>query len=292
MTKWTTCRRFFTGPTALIALLVAGCGRAGSPFAALDGEVGRIDLPWPQHRTIALRFTPLDEPSERLGRIAIFAHLYNADRELVRTFDHPLPAGWKRGQPLDDRFELYQSALGDPLPAGDYDLVVGVYELEGEKLPLRASVPEVKKRQYRAATVVVPPRPSSTEPVYRLFGSWSDPEFSADRQYPGARDAYEGEPAGIELLAPRPAGELLLVLALHLKEGEGRAAIRDECTGSQQAIAGRGAHSSLIRLPAAAEDQTCKIYFDADPGRRPRGKPPRRTVRLGGLAFRPTPAAS
>jgi hypothetical protein len=86
-----------------------------------------------------LTITPSwDVQADQLGGRLCFIHVLAADGRRVAQIDAPLDQGmfptWRAGQQFDSPFPL---ALPKDLPPGEYRVVMGVYTLDGGRLPLR-----------------------------------------------------------------------------------------------------------------------------------------------------------
>jgi len=110
---------------ALAAALAAGCGGKQTPVARVEVDPRLVQVPFSEARAVRLTWTP-SAPLE--GETpTVFVHLLDDKKKVSRTFDHPFPQRWREGAPLTDEFKVYQSALAQPLPAGKYQVVVGLY---------------------------------------------------------------------------------------------------------------------------------------------------------------------
>ncbi len=111
----------------------------------------------------------------------VFVHLLDGDRKVVRTFDHPFPQRWREGTPVSYEVDLYQSAMAPPLPAGKYQLTLGLYDKEGKRWALDGlGEPKAGRNEYDAATVEVPA--GSSKPRFAFSSSWLPVEPGGDRQ--------------------------------------------------------------------------------------------------------------
>ncbi len=86
-----------------------------------------------------LTITPSwDVQADQLGGRLCFIHVLATDGRRVAQIDAPLDQGmfptWQAGQQFDSPFPL---ALPKDLPPGEYRVVMGVYTLDGGRLPLR-----------------------------------------------------------------------------------------------------------------------------------------------------------
>lgn len=166
-------------PIALVAVSLAGCGGQQTPVAQLTVEPRQVTLPPAQVRPLHLTWTP----SAALEGEAptVFVHLLDADRKVVRTFDHPFPQRWREGTPVSYDVDLYQSALAPPLPAGQYRLTLGLYDKEGKRWALDGlGEPTAGRNEYDAATINVPA--GDPKPRFAFSANWLPVEPGGDRQ--------------------------------------------------------------------------------------------------------------
>ena len=171
-------------PTALAAVslaagLFAGCGGQQTPVAQVKIEPRQVSLPFAQVRPLRLTWTPSQALEGETP--TVFVHLLDADRKVVRTFDHPFPQRWREGTPVSYEVDLYQSAMAPPLPAGSYRLTLGLYDKEGKRWALDGlGEPEAGRNEYDAATVEVPA--GDAKPRFAFSSSWLPIEPGGDRQ--------------------------------------------------------------------------------------------------------------
>src|SRR5436190_21875556 len=90
---------------ALAPALGLGCHRA-EPVARLAGDAQQLVLPHGRHAGLTLRWEPLTDTVPGPPTPTVFLHLLDAQRNIVRTFDHDLPAPWRPGQELVDTIGL------------------------------------------------------------------------------------------------------------------------------------------------------------------------------------------
>jgi hypothetical protein len=259
---------------ALLALAAAGCGESRAPVASFEAGPARLDLPWPEFREIELAFEPLAELPPGDTPI-VFLHLLDEPGSVARTFDHPLPAGWAPGKPLRYRFRLYQSALADPLPAGEYLLSAGLYRPGDGRFALRTAAEEIAAQEYRIAVVHVGP-PAERMPHARFSESWRATEPGADRQVLARRTLAGGATGTIQFGPVEGAGRLHLALLvpggggaherLEILDGgtQPKVGIGSTCGGGQPELAGTGRFEVDLDLPAAAGARLCEITISSN----------------------------
>lgn len=168
-------------PIALVAVsLAAGCGGQQTPVAQVTVEPRQVSLPFGQVRPLRLTWTP-SAALESGEAPTVFVHLLDGDRKVVRTFDHPFPQRWREGTPVSYEVDLYQSAMAPPLPAGKYQLTLGLYDKEGKRWALDGlGEPTAGRNEYDAATVEVPA--GNPRPRFAFSASWLPVEPGGDRQ--------------------------------------------------------------------------------------------------------------
>ncbi len=185
----------------LMALAAASCSDA-EPVGRLQVSPATTRLGFPEARSLRLTFEPLRELDKTHGPPTVFLHLLHPVRKTVRTFDHVLPEPWTPGVVQSYEIDLYQSALTEPLPAGTYQLGVGLYDQTyGYRWPLETSGKEVDRREYAVATVEI--REPADRPAFEFLGTWYPPEQLDQQQIP-VRRCLAG-PASLEVTqAPTP----------------------------------------------------------------------------------------
>src|SRR5258708_2680222 len=147
-------------PTSLVASLavvslVAGCGGGKqTPVARVEVEPSQLRLTFGQAQTVRLTWTP----SSPLGgeTPTVFVHLLDSQQKVARAFDHSFPQRWREGAPVTDDFKVYQSALAPPLPAGKYQVVVGLYGPDGQRLAPDGPCEPRRQSEYKGFQIEVP----------------------------------------------------------------------------------------------------------------------------------------
>lgn len=253
---------------AAFAALAAGCG-PGEPVAGLSVEPVDLLLAYPETARIEATWTP----AAPLDRPIAFVHLLNDQGELVRTFDLPFSGGWRPGEEVVQPIQLWQSALAPPLPAGVYELTMGVVDSRGRRPPLVAAGREVDEGEYAMARVEVPPPPVGG-PRLDLTDGWEPAGGDADRQLLGAR-WLRGEgalevgglsgPLDLVLTLRLPApGEMTAALVPEEGSGEAPSATVTPACGAAPVRLGPGTHEVEIALRPAPGERACTIAIDPD----------------------------
>jgi hypothetical protein len=251
---------------ALLPLLALACG-APEPVAELTVEPTAIVLPYPRFVPLRLVWQPTAELDGVEGQLYVFVHLLDEPGNVLRTFDHPFPGAWRPGEKIADEILLYQSALGAPLPAGEYPLSVGIYDGAGHRWQLRTPGREVDRAEYAVATVRVPADVDTT-PRVRFSSNWRAPESGADRQILNRR-ALAGEgtirfddlPASAEIwlgLRVPDARELKGELLLDPGATTPTVEVTTSCGPAAASLSGPGPHDVRL-LVAPAPGEGCDV---------------------------------
>lgn len=261
----------------LSCLLLAGCAAPPPPpppVAAVEASLPRGELPFPEWRSLELRWSL----SSTLGvaeRPSVFVHLLDGDGDLVRTFDHAFPEEWSVGKEIRYDVEIYQSALGAPLASGEYDLVMGLYGADGQRWPLAiAGAAELPRRAYAVAKVAVPEM-GSEAPAFEFPASWQDLEAGSDLQILGRRwlrgngsiQVLNLEvPGTVKLRVMVPGGKGGGAEVWQLREGSDLPTleITSSCSGAVRSLEVPGAFDVVLPVFPSDEDLTCELRFLAN----------------------------
>lgn len=255
---------------ALLATSATACRETKPPVAELDAKPNRLDLAWPEYTEIELSFEPLADLPAGAGTPIVFLHLLDEPGSVVRTFDHPLPQPWRVGKRIDYRVRISQSALGEPLEAGEYLLSAGLYRPEVGRFPLRTAGESVSRLEYRLATVQVA-APSDRMPQARFSEHWLPPEPGIDRQIVARRALRGGAPGTLQFGPVDGAGRLYLGLVipsdvgpssrLEILDGSSLPKVRitSSCGGGQPEVSGAGHVDVDLEVPPAAGARICEI---------------------------------
>jgi len=258
-------------PIALLAcalslpLALAAC-RHEEPVARLAVDTTRLDLPHGRHATLQLRFTPLRALPEG-AHPTVFVHLLDAQRNVLRTFDHDLHGDWKVGSDLADPVGIYHSAIGPALPAGDYQLTAGIHEGKN-RYPLTVEGGEASSHmEYPLATVHV--TEAAGEPGFTFSPEWLPVEPGGDRQTVARRWLSRAgtleihgvpAPARLWMVLRLPRIEPPLRLMLDPGTGQPMATVKEDCGGFSATVTGEGFHELAIPVQAG----TCRIQFTSN----------------------------
>jgi len=254
-------------PAFAALALVAACADEPVPVGRVAVEPEMLTLPYPGSTETEIAWQPIAPLGAVRGELRVFVHLLDAEGELVRTFDHLFPGDWEVGKPTAYPLELYQSTLGEPLPAGDYRLTLGLHDAD-RRWPLQTTGAEVDGREYQLATIRVPGPEPAGFPRLAFSETWLASERGADRQILGRR--WLGPEGSIRVTGAGTAGRLSFVVVVPelsenmertLEEGEIGPSLRvaSTCDASETMVTGTGSHRVDLSVPADAE---CGILFD------------------------------
>lgn len=178
-------RRPAFGSPALIAvalLAAGGCTDRSGPVGSVDIAPRKADLAFAQCATFQFTWRPTEVLRRQRGQATVFVHLLDSAGDVVRTFDHPLPADWRPYKEIAYPLDLCQSAFGPPMVTGSYDLSVGLVDAaSGHRWDLVAQdTKPPKRREHTVGTVAVPP--SLVSPTVVFGTGWMKEDPGRDRQ--------------------------------------------------------------------------------------------------------------
>lgn len=268
-----------------IGLAAAGCRGRAEPVAALSVEPKDVSLPAGSTAGLKLTWNPKAPLDDLQGKPRVFVHLLASGRNLLRTFDHPLAEEWTPWRAQSYEIDLYQSALADPLPAGAYELTVGLYDdSSGERWALESGGDEVGRREYRVASVVVPATQAGT-PTYDFAGGWMPAEPGGTKQVITRRCA-RGE-ATIAVRGVASTGAVVLganVPKLASGGWGGAVDVTASCAPDRGQVNGPEIQWTRIPVAPSSAEPACEIRFAPVP---PAAGGNERSVCLEVLAWRP-----
>lgn len=258
---------------AVAALLLGGCKAAKAPVARLETNPPELRLAWPEAAEIEIGLIPTRELPGGVERPILFVHLLDEPGSVVRTFDHELRGGWKRGKEIRYRHRIFQSALAPPLAPGRYLLSVGLYDPALGRFALDARGAAIAKQEYQIATVEVPAA-SAAGPEARFSGEWWAPEPTADRQVIVARKLRGGGNGTIAFGPLVGPGTIHLGLAVPGASGAGtrlevagggpapKVTVSSSCGGQQTEVSGTGRFELELAVPAGGAPASCELLVE------------------------------
>jgi hypothetical protein len=246
------------GVSLLILTLHAwGCRDSAPPVAELEVEPTDIELAYPGFLNLRLSWQLKSELGEAEGEPLILVHLLDEPGSVIRTCDHELRFDWEPGRSQEYEIKVYQSALAPPLPAGEYHLSVGLYDLGGNRWPLAVQGEEVDRYEYSVAKVSVSGESENT-PMFYFSPSWLGLEGGTDRQVLGRRWLTgEGTIRVAEIPTPGSLWMAVRIPALepdveelNLEEGAEQPAVlvASSCGGAEIGVSGFGTHEIEVSL--------------------------------------------
>jgi hypothetical protein len=284
-------KNFSLLPIAALSILAA-CGGGEQTVARLQVEPKTVRLGYPEVQTVRFSWSP----TTSLGNGAaptVFVHLLDDEDTVVRTFDHPFPQPWREGVPVEYDVALYQSALGDPLPAGAYRLTVGLYNQEGDRWALEGLGKDLGRHEYVASEVQVPAQ--NMGPRFAFSRNWLPKEPGGDRQILGRR--WMAERSAIRVLGMRDPGTVWMVLRIPEVSGGEKLVLQEDskipslliggsCGTVETNISGPGYHEIELPLnPPPTPDGFCRIILDPSFQIEPAGPGRPRAVSLENIAW-------
>ena len=258
-------------PIALVAVpLVAGCGGKQTPVAGVEVEPRQVRLPFSQVQTVRLTWTPSmalegDSPT-------VFVHLLDGKRKVVRTFDHPFPQRWREGTPVSYDLKLYQSALAPPLPAGKYQVTLGLYNKEGKRWALDGLGEPKSRNEYDAVEVEVPAQ--SSNPRFAFTPNWLPVEPGSDRQVLARR--WLVDQAAIRLVDQQGPGTVWMVVQIPSTSGRDSKLVLapgasapsvlavGNCGGMETNLSGPGVHEVELAMDAPPSNGFCRVLLSSN----------------------------
>jgi hypothetical protein len=295
-----TMRRLLA-PLALAAAALA-CDGGGAPVGELEFTPREITLGWPELVEVRVRLRADRALPGGVTRPIVFLHLLDEPGSVVRTFDHGLPGDWAPGAAFDYPVRLAQSALAEPLPAGDYLLSLGVYTAEQGRFALAGEAEAIAKLEYRVASVRVPPA-AADGPRARFSDDWLPLEPGADRQILARRSLAGGRSGALQFGPLAAAGKIHLRVEIpesgrdgarvELAAGASQPKVRiaSSCGGEQVEVAGAGGFDVDLDVPAG-DATTCEVLFEPNFQVRWRDRAEATSVRLALVAWQPGAGAA
>jgi hypothetical protein len=286
-------------PLALAALsILAACGGDEQAVARLQVEPKTVRLGYPEVQAVRFSWAPA-APLGDNATPTVFVHLLDDKDTVVRTFDHPFPQPWREGVPVEHDVKLYQSALGDPLPAGTYRLTVGLYNAEGKRWALDGLGKDLGRHEYVASEIQVPAE--NPGPRFAFSKNWLPKEPGGDRQILGRR--WLAERSAIRVLDMRSPSTVWMVLRIPEVSGGEKLVLQGDskipslliggsCGTVETNISGPGYHEIELALnPPPRPGGFCRIILEPNFQIEPAGTGRPRAVSLENIAWSSTAKA-
>ncbi|HTQ81497.1 MAG TPA: hypothetical protein VMM92_15975 [Thermoanaerobaculia bacterium] len=279
--------------------LALGCPRE-SPVAHLEVAPPSLKVGFPQSRPLHVSWEPEAALDPAAGAPTVFVHLRDRRGNLVRTFDHPFPHSFEEGSPASYDVRIFQSALAPPLPAGSYQLTLGLYgNKTGKRWALDVSGPNLGRNEYRVAEVEVPGPASEPGPRFSFVGPWLSSESGGSRQILAVRwlngagtlklEGLPG-PGTVWLAVKIPAGERATErLVVDDASNTPSVILSSNCGGVETGISGAGSHDVEIPTDASLTGGGCEIHLKPNFHLLKVGRPPR-SVAIENAAWSRSPA--
>ncbi len=280
-------RRAITQVSIAAGLLAVSCGRS-RPVATLAVYPVTVNLGPSLVTPLTLRWNPTSPLEGLRGKPRVFVHVLDGGRRLLRTFDHPLPESWTPGRAQRYEIELYQSAIGDHLPPGAYEMTFGLYDDGGKKRwPLAVDGEEVGRNEYRLASLVATSA-SAAAPSFELRGPWAPVEPGSSKQVIARRCLSAG--GTIAVGGAHSPGTVRVAASINTNAaapGSG-GAWRVSATCSPDTLEVSTSELRWVGFPvtAAAGDPPCEIRFEPPASA---GGSPAQALCLEVLAWSPRP---
>jgi hypothetical protein len=281
---------------AALGLLAVACGRA-TPVAHLEVQPQSLTLAYPNLAELHLSWEPATALDTGAGLPTVFIHLLDRRGKVVRTYDHPFPRAWQEGTPVAYDVKIFQSALAPPLPAGNYQLAIGLYgNRSGQRWPLEVAGQDLRRHEYHVADVAVPAPGGG--PRLSFAGHWLASEPGGSRQILALR--WLDGPGALRVTGLSGPGSLWLVVRIPaVSDGNGAqklvldgtsntpsVVVSGSCGGVESSFSGAIPHEIEIPVEGTPPGGSCEIRLKPNfhliaPGE------PARSVALENAAWRP-----
>jgi hypothetical protein len=256
------------GLPVVLFVFLGACGKP-APVAHLEVRPESLKLGYPDYRELHLSWEPTAALDPEAGPPTIFVHLLDRHGKIVRTYDHPFPEPWQEGTPVTGTVRIFQSALAPPLPAGQYQLTLGLYGTRsGKRWPLDVAARDLGRQEYPVVNVEVPP--PAKGPRLGFAGKWLASEPSGSRQIVALR--WLDGPGALRVQGLPGPGSLWLEIQIPAGTGAAEKLVFDgpsnspsvivsgTCgNGVETGISGSGVHEIDIPTDGAAADGSCEV---------------------------------
>lgn len=275
MIRWR--KRLCAGLLGVLAAASWGC--RPTPVARVRLHPERLSLGYGESVALAFDWQPVRPLDRQHGNPIVFVHLLERPGRVLRTFAHALPQAWSPGRPQKYEIDLYQSVLGPALPAGTYPLSYGLYDDSwGYRWPLDTGTPDVGRREYQGATVIVPGGAGAT-PRFELSGGWGPLEPGTDQQILARR--WLNGPGVISVRGITEIGSVRLLLNMPERSTR-EITVSNGCQPEKTERLGPGQRWLSLEGRAGA----CEIRFEPNPSSDAVSALPERFLLLESLAWK------
>lgn len=253
-----------------LALSALGCKEApAAPVGRFAVEPAKVTLERGKGVELRASFEPTAPLVPAAGLPQVFVHVLEANGEVTRTFDHPLPGTWQVGTPLHYPIRFWQSLQDPPLAPGEYAVTFGLYDrATGKRWALDTQGKEKGRQEYQLAAIEVPPGGGGA-PQLSFGDGWLRPEETLDRQILMHRWLGKGGKLTVAGLAGPIHLELRLRIPdlppaeqrLVLDEGASGPAltVSSACLAAPAEVKGLGDHTLELDLTPAAGAGECVL---------------------------------
>jgi hypothetical protein len=291
---------------AVCLVAVSGCHKEDDApaVARIEAQPRTLRLRYPELTLLHLTWTPLASLGDGTPSTppTVFVHLLDGKGGVARTFDHTFPQAWVEGTPVSYDLKLYQSAIADALPAGQYRLSVGLYAKGGKRWPLEGLGKPIGRREYLAG--VVEAQTSSDAPRFVFSPNWLPVEAGTDSQVVARRWLSE-ENGTISLEDVRGPGVVWMMVRIPVAvdaneklalNGGGanvpKVLVRGSCGGVEIEVSGTGANEIEMPVGGPGEGGACRISFIPNFRLVSTAVPQQRSISLESIAWIPGKAAA
>lgn len=265
--------RYLRGSIVLLVLVLVpvlvSCRSNEPTVAAVAVSPTSLEVGHGRYQPLRIDWTPSETLEGDSELLWVFVHLIDADKAVLRTFDHRLPKPWRVGETISYSLPIGQSALAPSLPAGSYGLTLGLYDGGQRRWPLAVDGETRGRDEYEVARVRVP-EGNDEAPRFLYSESWKEVEPGENAQTLARR--WMVDPGSIEVEGlPESASNLRIVLRvpriggplrLALDEGAEEATVhlRTDCDGFKATLTGPGLHEVVVPVSW----QRCRLEFETN----------------------------
>lgn len=253
----------------MLGSILVSCRSKEPVVATVSVSPTSLEIGHGRYQPLRIEWTP-SETLENDGKdLWVFVHLIDADKTVLRTFDHRLPKPWRVGETISYSLPIGQSALAPSLAAGSYGLTLGLYNGGQKRWPLTVGGEVRGRHEYEVARVRIPDSTEAT-PRFLFSESWKEVEPGDNVQTLARR--WMVDPGSIQVEAlPENASSLRLVLRvprvggplrLALDEGAEEVTIhlKTDCDAFEAVLTGPGLHEVVVPV----DWERCRLDFETN----------------------------